>query len=521
MKARMRLAREVGTVIKDWGGRLPVALIYPNSYYIGMSNLGLQAVYSLLNSYDRVVAERAFWEGAQVLSVESQRPLTDFPVLAFSVNYELDYFNVVRVLRDAGLPLLTADRDERHPLVIAGGPCIMANPMPLAPFFDALCIGEAEAVLPAILPVISEGVVGRRDGLLKALAGLLGVYVPVLPPEGKVVRQYAASLDDFPVASAVLTPDTELGDLFLIEVGRGCRWGCRFCLVSQIFSPGRFRSMESVLKQAAAGLEYRRRIGLVGPVVSDYPGLEALLAGLRWLGAGLSVSSMRVRPLSSVVLEELAAGGVRTVTLAPEAGSERLRRVIKKGITEDDILGAAGMVAARGFKQLKLYFMLGLPTETGDDIQAIADLVLRAKAILDRARVGTQLSLNVAPFVPKAGTPFQWLPMAPLRRLRDGLSQLKKELPPRGIQVRAESPAWSQVQAVLARGDTKLAGVLANTESGTLAGWRRAVAESRLDVDHYAHQRWDVQAELSWSTIDSGVEPGCLERELRQALANG
>jgi radical SAM superfamily enzyme YgiQ (UPF0313 family) len=233
------------------------------------------------------------------------------------------------------------------------------------------------------------------------------------------------------------------------------------------------------------------------------------------MGKGLSISSMRIKPLSRAVLQALAAGGSRTVTLAPEAGSERLRRVIKKGITGDDILEAIGNVAGEGIEQLKLYFMIGLPQETDDDIREMIALALRCKSILDRS--GCRLSLNIAPFIPKAGTPFQWLPMAPLPVLAEHLSLIKYSLPPKGIKVKAESIAWSEVQAVLSRGDAGLAGVLAKMDDLSLAGWRRAV--KNLDIDYYAHQRWDTAKPLPWSMLDSGTEPGELELELARALS--
>ncbi len=524
-KARQRLSRERGTIVKDWGGRIPIALIYPNSYYIGMSNLGLHAIYKLLNSYSGVVCERAFWEREDrdeplpPLSVESQRPLSDFAVLAFSINYELDYFNVVQILRASGIPLYAADRDERHPLVIAGGPCIIANPLPLSPFFDCLCIGEAEPILPAMLPVLSEGIGGKRDKLLKELASVPGAYVPLAHSGAPVVRQWASSLDDFPVTSTILTPDTELGNLYLIEVERGCNRGCRFCLVSNTFCPMRYRSIDKLIAQARLGLKYRRRIGLVGPAVSDYPQLEELLVKLRQMGAGLSISSLRVSPLSRIVLRELAKGGARTITLAPEAGSQRLRQVIRKGVSEDDILESIGKVAEQGIKQLKLYFMIGLPSETDEDIEGIINLTLSGKNILDRQQTGCRLSLNIAPFVPKAGTPFQWLSMTQPPVLNRRLSLLKNNLAPKGIKVKSESPAWSEVQAVLARGDIKLAEVLANIEEVSLAGWRKAIEKCRLDIDFYAHQRWDTSEKLPWAILDLGTEPGHLELELDRALA--
>jgi len=410
-KARQQLAREQGAVIKEWGGRLPIVLVYPNSYYTGMSSLGVHAIYNLLNSYGNVVCERAFWEkdnGTQQhspLSLESQRPLSDFAVVAFSITYEVDYLNIASILRAGGIPLYAADRDERHPLVIAGGPCIMANPMPLSPFFDCLCIGEAEPILPAMLPVISEGIGDKRDELLKALASLPGIYVPQYYSGAPVVRQWAENLDDFPANSVILTPDTELGGLYLIEVERGCRWGCRFCLVRNCFHPMRFRSLDSLIAQAREGLKYRKRIGLVGPMVSDYPHLEELLVSLRRMGAELSISSMRVRPLSCGVLGEMVEGGAQTITIAPEAGSERLLGVINKGISRDDILGAVSKVAEVKVKRLKLYFMIGLPSETDEDIEEMINLALDCKDILDKKHSSCRLALSVAPFVPKAGTP--------------------------------------------------------------------------------------------------------------------
>ncbi len=525
-KARRRLAREQGAVVKDWGGRIPVALVYPNSYYAGMSNLGIHAIYSLLNGCGNVVCERAFWEKdnsiqqSPPLSLESQRPLSDFAVVAFSITYEVDYLNVVQILKASGIPLYAADRDERHPVVIAGGVCIMANPLPLSPFFDCLCIGEAESILPVILPVLSEGIGGKRGELLKALAPLPGIYVPQHHSGAPVVRQWAPNLDDFPTSTAIVTPDTELGGLYLIEVERGCHWGCRFCLVRNCFHPMRYRSVGNLIAQAEEGLKYRKRLGLVGPAVSDHPQIEEVVIRLQRMGAELSVSSLRVRPLSRIVLRELARGEARTIALAPEAGSQRLREVINKGISEDDIIQAVSAVAELKVKQLKLYFMIGLPSETDDDIEGIAVLTLKCKDILDRQQSGCRIVLSIAPFVPKAGTPFQWMPMAPLLTLKHRLSLLKSRLMPRGVKIKGESSAWSEVQGVLARGDAELAEVLVNIEQVSLPGWRQAVEKCRLDVDYYAHQRWDTKQRLPWSIIDSGIKPEKLELELSKALAH-
>jgi hypothetical protein len=251
-----------------------------------MSNLGLHALYSLLNGHDDVVAERVFWQGERPLSLESGRPLADFAVLAFSISYELDYFHVAAMLRASGLPLWSTDRDQGHPLLIAGGPAITANPMPLAPFFDCLCIGEAEPILPGLLAVLSGAIGGKRSELRRRLTSLPGVYVPLAPPQAPVARRWAEDLDDFPVTSVMLTPDTELGDLYLIEVERGCTWNCRFCLVSTAFKPMRFRSVEKLMEQAERGLKYRKRLGSsIIPILRLYS-----LDCARW---GLSSRSAR------------------------------------------------------------------------------------------------------------------------------------------------------------------------------------------------------------------------------------
>jgi len=369
-----------------------------------------------------------------------------------------------------------------------------------------------------MLPILTEDITGQRSDLLKLLAVLPGIYVPQFYSGTPVIRQWVQNLDDFPVTSVVLTPDTELGDLYLIEVERGCNWGCRFCLVSNAFSPMRYRSLDKLVDQARLGLKYRKRIGLVGAAVSDHPQIEELVVKLRQMGAELSISSLRVSPLSRIVLRELARGEARTIALAPEAGSQRLRQVIKKGISEEDILESVGKVVEQGVKQLKLYFMIGLPTETDEDIEEIIRLTFKCKGIIDRQQTGCRIALTISPFVPKAGTPFQWLPMAQPAILNHRLSLLKNSLMPKGITLKGESVAWSEVQAVLARGDTKLAEVLTNIEEVSLSGWRKAVTKCHLDIDFYAHQKWDVTQKLPWAILESDANPEELELELNKAV---
>ncbi|MFC1847002.1 radical SAM protein [Chloroflexota bacterium] len=518
LSCRERLAREQGTIIKDWGGRLSVALVYPNSYYIGMSNLGVHTVYSLLNNYSDIVCERVFLDNESLHSLESRRPLADFDVIALSISYELDYFNVVSILKESGIPLYAADRNDSHPLVVAGGACITANPMPLAPFFDCLCIGEAEKIIPSLLETICRGDIGRQ-GRLAELAKLPGVYAPQHCGGAPVVRQWLHNLDNFMAASVVLTPDTELGNLYLLEVERGCNWGCRFCLVSSVFCPLRYHSIGHLLEKAEEGLKHRQRIGLVGPAVSAHPQIEELLHKLTQMGAAFSLSSLRVSPLSDRLLDEVVKGGARTLTLAPEAGSQRLRDVINKRITQEDILRAVSGAAAKGIRQLKLYFMIGLPTETDDDIRQLIELVLECKDAVDKAGGGCRLVINASPFIPKPWTPFQWLPMAEIPVLNRRLDMLKKGLAARGVKVKSESPAWSHVQGALARGDTKIAAVLVNLEDVSLAGWRKALEKQQLNADYYTLERRDTAQKLPWYIIDMGVSRDKLVAEMKKAVS--
>jgi radical SAM superfamily enzyme YgiQ (UPF0313 family) len=519
-KARRRLGKEQGVIVKDWGGKLPFAFIYPNSYFIGMSNLGLQAIYGLLNAPDDCLCERVFWDkensqnGLLPLSVESQRPLTDFAALAFSLNYEIDFFNIAPLLKSSGLPLYAIERDERYPLIIAGGPCITANPLPVAPFFDCVCCGEAEAILPAMLPLLRDMLAGDRNALLAQLAKLPGVWVPGFGSNDCVTRQWVKDLDRSPVHSLVLTRDTELNDLYLLETERGCAHNCRFCLVSSAFSPMRFHSLDSILRQVSEGLRWRKRIGLVGPAVTDHPQIEPILEGLLAAGGQVSISSLRITSLNSRLLELMVKGGLRSVALAPEAGSEYLRGVIKKGITEAQILDAVHQAAAAGMQQIKLYFMIGLPGESQSDIEAISDLVLAAKSLIEKSHSQARLILNISPFVPKAGTLFQWLPMAELSLLQERIIWLKTHLSHQGIKINAESPPWSEVQAVLSRGDSRLAAVMADLKREALPDWKETIEKHRIDVNYWAHRAWNTSSPLPWDFIDSGRSCPLLIAEL-------
>ena len=519
-EARKRLEGEDGAVRKDWGGKAHVALVYPNSYHVGMSSLGFQTVYGLFNDYENLVCERVFLEpgkrgAGDPISLESQRPLPDFDVIAFSISYELDYFNVVRVLSAAGIPLLAADRDESHPLLLAGGPSVTANPQPLSRFFDCFAVGEAEAILPGVVRVLTERFESPKKELLDDLASLPGVYVPAVYGGEPVKRQWLADLDSAATTSVILTPDTELGNMYIVEIARGCGRGCRFCLAGYWFRPFRCRSLDSLIRQADEGLRRTRRIGLLGAAVSDHPDIDGLVSRLRLMGAEISVSSLRIRPLSETVVRGLAESGAQTMSLAPEAGSERLRRTINKGATEDDIINAVDMVARHGLKQVKLYFMTGLPTETDDDVEDLIRLALTLKRRIERT--GCRMALTVEPFVPKPGTPFQWLAMAREDVLSQRLNRIRRALSGEGIDVRSESVGWSVVQGTLSRGDARLGAALTGMSGRSLASWRRALDNNGLSVDDYAHRQLSLDEPLPWSVVDSGVTTAYLSDELEKA----
>jgi radical SAM superfamily enzyme YgiQ (UPF0313 family) len=434
------------------------------------------------------------------LSLETGAPLDYFPLIAFSISYELDYFNVVALLRAAGIPARAADRDHRHPLIMAGGPAVSANPEPLAPLLDAIVIGEVEPIFGRLTNALLMAP-EDRDGTLSALARLPGLYLPHIQPlesrTAPVIRQWLSDLDAFPTHSVILTPETEFAGMGLIEIARGCGRGCRFCLAGYVNLPPRQRSVQNILNQAQELLGYGDRLGLVSAAVSDHAHIDELAIKLRELGAHLSVSSLRVDPLSETLIRALAESGTRTLTIAPEAGSQRLRRVINKTQTEDDVLRAVDLAARYDLGQIKLYFMLGLPTEDQADVQALVDL-----ALASARRFPRQVVVNLTPFVPKAHTPFQRLGQAPPKLVKKRTAYVERRLRRQGIEVRSESPAWSQVQGTLARGDRRLAEALLAVDRVTPAAWNQALATLERSAREILRQRTS-QEPLPWDRIQN------------------
>lgn len=524
-RAKKILAHEEGTVCKDWGGRLPIVLIYANTYRLGMSSLAMHSVYRLFNDQPDVVCERAFspqgtyrrgYESAPrddepILSLESQRPLTDFPVIAFTISYEMDYFNAVQLLQRAGIPPLAEDRDESWPLIIAGGPAVYTNPAPLADVFDAFAIGEGEVIVPPLVDALWEaGNAPRAEGL-RILAQVPGMYVPAVE-NGPVGRVWVRDLDTLPATTQIYTYDTEFGDRALIEIARGCGRGCRFCMAGYTYRPVREVSLETILAIARHSLKHRDKIGLVSAAVSDHSWIDQIAIELRAMGAKIAIASMRVDPISEPLIRALAESGTQTLTIAPEAGSARMRQVINKPQSDQQLLVAVDLAARYNFPQLKMYFMIGQPTETEADVEAIADLALAA-----RARFPRHLIVNATPYVPKAHTAFQWTAMMPVETLDARVKYLERRLQPAGVAVRSDSPAWAAVEGVLARGDRRLGRVLARMQKTTLREWERALKAEGLTQEDYLRER-ALDESLPWSVVDTGVSQAYFTWDLRRAF---
>jgi radical SAM superfamily enzyme YgiQ (UPF0313 family) len=555
-KADRLLEQETGTIRKDWGGRVSFALVYPNTYAVGMSNLGFQTIYRHLNALPDVVCERAFLPdpedlpeyrrtGTGPFSLESKRSLREFDLVGFSITYEGDYIHTLRLLEMAGIPLRPEDRGPEEPFVLMGGVCAFANPEPIAPFMDFVVVGEGEEIVGEIVGAYRE-VVGaappgarRREALLDRLAPVPGIYIPQryavsYDDEGGIAEVRAQSgvpsivtkrrlkkVDEFRTISLLRTPNAEYGHLALLEVGKGCGRGCRFCLEGQIYRPVRHRSLETLRETVREIKKDSSRVGLVGACVSDYPWIGGLMQVLREEGLEVSISSIRADSLTEELVSSLRRGGHRTLTVAPEAGTERLRHVIRKDISDAQLYEACDLVRAHGLPNLKCYFMIGLPTETDEDIAAIPALAAR---LLERLRVPSaqgesvgRLTLSISSFVPKPWTPFQWAAFDPVGRLESKLRTIKagvRRLP--NVRVLHENPREAYLQALLARGDRRVAGLL--ERSAQLEGdWRTALREWGGDPDFYTRRERPLSEVLPWDHLDVGVRKAGLVREHQRA----
>ena len=536
------------------GGRTGVCLAYPNRYALGMGNLGFQAVYRILATTPGHYCERAFLpeRGSRLVTLESQRGAGELDVLALSISFETDYLNVPAMLAGAGLPLWSQERDERHPLVIAGGSAIFLNPEPIADFVDLFLIGEAEEMLPEFLGALDEA---RRRGLsraalLEAAAAVTGAYIPRFHEpayegarlvgmsgahaERRIERRLVDDLDRFPTTTQILAPDVAFGDMFLVEASRGCQWGCRFCAAGFMYRPLRTRSAESLKRDVTRGLASRSTIGIVGAEMASVPGIAELCETIADQGGRASPASLKADCISPALAAALGRNRSRTVTIAPEAGSERMRRVINKNLREPEILRAAEMLVGEGVQDLKLYFMLGLPSETDADVDAIGDLTLAVRERFlgkgrEHGRIG-RVTLSINNFVPKPWTPFQWDPMVEVATAKAKLGRLRTRLGPvANVAVEGESPREAYLQTLLSRGDRRVARWIVALDEAARGGgswWQelrrgrgsKRAGEGLVDPDWFVHRSYDHDERLPWDFIDHQVHKRYLWNERRKAL---
>jgi radical SAM superfamily enzyme YgiQ (UPF0313 family) len=556
---REHFFHEKGSIKKKWKNRTPIALIYPNKYGLGMSNLGFQLVYSLLNKNDSIVAERIFLpesSGAKPLSIESGRPLADFPLLFFSVSFEQDYQNLIMMLELSGIPPLTAERTEKsqavtaraaggQPLLIAGGVATFMNPEPLAPFVDLFIIGEAEPVFDSVINRLLPGI-GRKnkDELLAEIGtNLHGCYVPALydvayDSDG-LVRAYTPKEDyaDLPLRikkvhldspgniaghSKILTPLAEFSDLFMTELGRGCSRGCRFCAAGFIYRPPRLWEAETIINAIDSRPDGTSKVGLLGMEMARSEDVALIADHLSNQSCFLSFSSLRADIIDSSLLKLLGSSNLKSAAIAPDGGSERLRLVINKGITENDVLAAAEILVKKGIQNLKLYFMIGLPTETQSDLDEMVGLIMKVKKkILSvgraRGRLST-LTLSINCFIPKPWTPFQFHPMEKVASLKQKLKFIRRKIAGEpNIRIKTENPEKAFFQAVLSRGDRRVGPVLLSMIPNNCS-WRQAFVMENLNPDAYALRQRDATEPFPWEIIDHGIERKYLWSEYQKAL---
>ena len=542
---KRRIDTEVSLIKPKQQAPISVVLVYPNTYYVGMSNLGFQTVYRLLNDVDGIVCERSFLPDhatiptGDIISVESQRPLRTFDIIAFSISFENDYPNLLTLLEQAHIPLRANHRDTSHPLIICGGVTSMLNPAPIAPFMDCVFIGEAEAILPGFMDLYKR-ISDRETLMLHAAQKMTGVYVPrfyredyqvdgiyrALTPLKDVAphiqRIYNADKDATPACSAILTPDTTFDQTYLVEVSRGCPHGCRFCGAGFVYRPPRYLDTSGLNDCIRMGRTHTKKIGLVGAAVSDLPGLDHLCNLAEELDADISFSSLRADALDQSLITHLKNSDVKTATIAPDAGSERMRACINKGITENDILAATAALVSHGIPNLKLYFMIGLPTETIADIDAIILLCKKVKHTFlktsrPRGKIG-DITVSVNCFVPKPHTPFQWTAMDDIQSLKQKQKHIKQSLKRvANLRVHTDIPRWAYLQALFSRGDGRVADLLEAAHHNQ-GNWPKTLKEALINADFFVSRERAPDEVFPWDFIDHGIQKSYLLAEYRKAL---
>lgn len=526
-----------------------VAIVYPNTYFVGMSNLGLHIIYEEINLRNDSVCERIFLPEKKeleaydktktpLMSVETQRPMHQFDVVAFDVTFEMDYFHIPLMLRHGRVPIMGKDRTEFDPIVIAGGPCATFNPEPFADFIDAFIIGEGEGIVSRVLDIIRDGKMEGLDrhAILRQLANISGVYVPslyvpiysedgefkgydIVEGAPKTIKRHFEMLTSGG-ETVVATNYTEFGAMYIIEVARGCGRHCRFCMAGYCFRVPRVRPLEILKEGVDRAEKLGKKVGLMGAAISDYPEVDELVTYIRSKDMRYSCASLRADSLTQAVVDGLADSGQKTITIAPETGSERLRRVINKGISEEHLQNAATLSAKSGIQHMRLYIMIGLPTETDEDIEAIVGLAERTQAHMAEVGCKGRLTLSINPFIPKPFTPFQWMAMDNQKTVEKKLQYIKKALQKnRRIEVLVESPKEAYIQGVLARGDRRLGAVLAAcaADRGSKS-FKAEMKAAGLDMDAMNYRERSFDEFLPWSHLDMGMDDGYLEMEWKRSV---
>ncbi|HEY0386008.1 MAG TPA: radical SAM protein [Pyrinomonadaceae bacterium] len=570
---RQKLEAEEGWTLKR-GARLRIALCYPNVYGIGMANLGFQAMYELFNRIPEVSCERVFLPDerelreyeksrAPLLSLESQTPVRDFDVVAFSISFETDYLNMARILQLSGVPRWATDRTHHDPLVLMGGAASFLNPEPIAEFTDVVAIGEGEILGPQLVAAILEH--ETKDEILLALAqrgrgfyvpsfydvtykedGTIEAYTPLFegvpkrvgraisaenPKEGSLrkamrrgdieIAEQLRNANVFAPSTAIWAPQAEMGERFLIEISRGCSQGCRFCWAGFNYWPPRVVPARDVLAKAAEWRSRTDKIGLVSTAVCDHPEISEILRGLREMEYRISVSSLRLDQISDELLDALVESGDQQIAVAPETGSNRLRKVINKNLTNDEIVDICGAVFDRGMLTVKLYMMVGLPTETDEDLEEMVSLVERIKDRMLEAgkRMGRagKIIPSLNGFVPKPNTPFQWEAICEEKELKRRLKWASKHLSRiPNVEVRAMSARIAHEQALFSNGDRRTARLIeqAARRDGDLAS---ALRETAIDPAFYTSRRRSYEEFLPWEIVDAGLSREFMEKEHARA----
>ena len=526
-----------------------VAIVYPNTYFVGMSNLGLHIIYEEINLRNDSVCERIFLPEKKeleaydktktpLMSVETQRPMHQFDVVAFDVTFEMDYFHIPLMLRHGRVPIMGKDRTEFDPIVIAGGPCATFNPEPFADFIDAFIIGEGEGIVSRVLDIIRDGKMEGLDrhAILRQLANISGVYVPslyvpiysedgefkgydIVEGAPKTIKRHFEMLTSGG-ETVVATNYTEFGAMYIIEVARGCGRHCRFCMAGYCFRVPRVRPLDILKEGVDRAEKLGKKVGLMGAAISDYPEVDELVTYIRSKDMRYSCASLRADSLTQAVVDGLADSGQKTITIAPETGSERLRRVINKGISEEHLKNAATLSAKSGIQHMRLYIMIGLPTETDEDIEAIVGLAERTQAHMAEVGCKGRLTLSINPFIPKPFTPFQWMAMDNQKTVEKKLQYIKKALQKnRRIEVLVESPKEAYIQGVLARGDRRLGAVLAAcaADRGSKS-FKAEMKAAGLDMDEMNYRERSFDEFLPWSHLDMGMDKGYLEMEWKRSV---